>query len=225
MKGETPTLQIDSLTRTEARQAAARSRFYKLLAEGFEFPSADLHASLRGGDYARALESAAQALPYRVVLPLEALQAPDDHAELEAEYIRLFDVGLRGRPPCPLYEGEHRGGARMQVMEELVRFYEHFGLALSVEQRELPDHLTVELEFLHYLTFREAAALEAGRDAGSYRRAQKDFLERHPCQWLPRWYAKLVEERAGRPFAALGAIGADLARRDLAHLAALAPSP
>jgi DMSO reductase family type II enzyme chaperone len=105
-----------------------------------------------------------------------------------------------------------------QVMEDLLRFYEHFGLALSLERRELPDHLTVELEFLHYLTFKEVAALTRGLDPSPYRRAQRDFLERHPTRWLPRLRAKISQERALPPFTALVGTANDFVHADLAHL-------
>ena len=46
----------------------------------------------------------------------------------------------------------------MKSMEEVIRFYNYFGLKLSDERRIPPDHLATELEFLHYLTFRQAAS-------------------------------------------------------------------
>lgn len=79
----------------------------------------------------------------------------------------------------------------MKTMEEAVRFYNHFGLTLAETPRELPDHLTTELEFLHFLAFREAEAREGGDDPGAFLRAQRDFLERHPGRWLPRLRERL----------------------------------
>ena len=45
-------------------------------------------------------------------------------------------------------------------MLEVSEFYKHFGLNMNQEEgkRELPDHLCAELEFLHFLTFKEAQA-------------------------------------------------------------------
>ena len=94
--------------------------------------------------------------------------------DLHHELFDLFEVGASG-PPCALYGGLH-SEARMKTMEEALRFYHHFGLTLSEAARELPDHLSTQLEFLHFLAFREAEALDSGLDAGPYRRAQRDFV-------------------------------------------------
>lgn len=214
-------IQIDPSHSPEAIDSANRSRLYAVLADTFRFPTPEFHDLVRGSAYRDWLRTLAASLPYPLAIADDALAAPSGYVDLQAEYIRLFDVGPKGRPPCTLYEGEYRGGARMQVMEELVRFYDHFGLTLSAEQRELPDHLTVELEFLHYLTFKETAALERGLDPDAYRRAEIDFLARHPSRWLPRVRAKVVEERAEPPFAALVCAAVDFVRADLAYLQSL----
>jgi DMSO reductase family type II enzyme chaperone len=221
---DSPTIETEPSHGGDAIHAAVRSHVYLLLAEPFRFPSAELHGSILDGTYATDIRRAALRLPYAFSVPDDSLVAATDYVDLQAEYIRLFDVGAKGRPPCSLYEGEHHGGARMRVMEELVRFYEHFGLELS--KRELPDHLSVELEFLHFLTFKEAAALEHGGDPGPYRRAETDFLVRHPARWLPAANAKAVAERASPPFGALLALTDGFLRAEVAHLRRVAdPRP
>jgi DMSO reductase family type II enzyme chaperone len=219
-----PVIEIDPSLSPAALDAANRSRFYVLLAEGFRFPSVEFHGLVRSSAYANRLLEVAACLPYPVPLAEGALATPGEYAELQAEYIRLFDVGRKGHPPCTLYEGEYRSGARMQVMEELVRFYDHFDLSLSAEERELPDHLSVELEFLHYLTFKESAALERGLDPAAYRRAQFDFLGRHPSRLLPLLRAKIDEQHADPPFPALLALTDEFVRADLAYLGSLRTS-
>ena len=84
----------------------------------------------------------------------------------------------------------------MKTMEEAVRFYNHFGLSLAENPHELPDHLITELEFLHFLAFREAETIEQGGDPGAFRRAQRDFVTRHPGRWVPRLRAKLEEHES-----------------------------
>jgi DMSO reductase family type II enzyme chaperone len=79
----------------------------------------------------------------------------------------------------------------MKTMEEVVRFYNHFDLTLSESPRELPDHVTTELEFLHFLAFREAQAIEQGAEPDPFRRAQRDFIARHLGRWVPKLRAKL----------------------------------
>ncbi len=179
----------------EREDAVARSAVYKLIAEAFEYPDDEYAQRVREGKFARALEEAFGALAPELCddVEREALRDAGEDDALAIEYTRLFDVGASG-PPCPLYGGLY-GGARMKTMEEAVRFYNHFGLKLSERPRELPDHLGTQLEFLHYLAFREAEALESGDDSGAYRRALRDFVERHPGSWVPKLLDRLEQQR------------------------------
>jgi DMSO reductase family type II enzyme chaperone len=138
--------------------------------------------------------------------------SPDD---FQAEYNRLFEVGTMGGPPCPLFGGLYDRD-RMRVMEELVRFYNYFGLGLA--QRQLPDHITVELEFMHYLTYKEAEAHQNGADQGSYQRAEKDFVERHLGKWVPVLHQKLAGCQPLPFFADLVAWTEDFLGRDRQYL-------
>jgi nitrate reductase assembly molybdenum cofactor insertion protein NarJ len=54
---------------------------------------------------------------------------------------------------------------RSALFDELVRFYAHFGLARE-ECAELPDHLGVELEFMHFSCWLEHGASARGDDLG-----------------------------------------------------------
>jgi DMSO reductase family type II enzyme chaperone len=110
---------------------------------------------------------------------------------LEADYLAAFELG-RGKSPVPLFEGMHRGDqGREGVLEDLLRFYEFFDVKLSETDREYPDHLVTELEFLAWLCMREQAAQREGRDAEPFRRAARDFLARHLAAWLPEFRRKL----------------------------------
>jgi DMSO reductase family type II enzyme chaperone len=88
----------------------------------------------------------------------------------------------------------------MKTMEEAVRFYNHFGLTLSDDPRELPDHVATQLEFLHYLAFQEAQALPGKGDAGPYQRAQRDFLARHPGRWIPKLRERVEAQKPAAYF-------------------------
>lgn len=100
-------------------------------------------------------------------------------ADLRREYSGLFEVGSDG-PPVPIRE-DLQTGQRSGTREDLVRFYDYFGYALAETFAWQPDHLSVELEFMHYLCYREAAA---ETDAVSFQLAQADFSERHLLNWL-----------------------------------------
>jgi DMSO reductase family type II enzyme chaperone len=199
--------------------AAALSQTYQLFLQALTYPDEAHCQWIREGGLADPLRQGFAAISPALEqteerwTPLRGAYSVD---ELAVEYTRLFDAGASG-PPCPLYGGLY-GGARMKTMEEAVRFYNHFGLTLSEKQRELPDHIATELEFLHYLTFREAEALHSDADAGPYRRAQRDFVTRHPGAWLPKLCQRLEKEKAHPFFLAIFGCLADLLAHEGARL-------
>ena len=99
---------------------------------------------------------------------------------LKTAYSRLFEVGNQG-PPVPIRE-DLQTGQRAGTREDLVRFYDFFGYELGEKFAWAPDHLSVELEFMHFLCFRES---EGGERVQSYQLAQADFAERHLLNWVP----------------------------------------
>lgn len=110
---------------------------------------------------------------------------------LEADYLAAFELG-RGKSAVPLFEGMHRGDlGREGVLEDLLRFYEFFDVKLSETDREYPDHLVTELEFLAWLCLQEQDAQREGRDAEPFRCAARDFLTRHLAAWLPEFRRRL----------------------------------
>jgi DMSO reductase family type II enzyme chaperone len=207
-------MTIASLTVEDGPQllAGARSACYRLLAKAFSFPDLELRTAITSGEWEASWRDAAQNLPFEIPADEECDTAVDS---LEEGFIGVFEVGP-GKPFCPLYEGSHRSG-RMKLMEDVVRFFEHFGLRAAPEDQ--PDHLCAELDFMHYLSFKEAAALAHGDAVADLRRAQRDFLDRHLCQWLPRLLARLESSDRAPDFYRRQAVHAvELCRRDLAWL-------
>lgn len=113
--------------------------------------------------------------------------------ELQAEYVAAFETG-REAAAVPLFEGMHRNNeGRAGILEDLLRYYEFFDVRLSEEDRDYPDHLVTELEFLASLCHREWVAQREGWATESLRRAAHDFLERHLALWLPEFTRKLEQ--------------------------------
>lgn len=188
-----------------------RSGIYRLLAQGFRYPTKELFGKSASGDFVQGILGLMSGLPHLNGIAAEEAK-PAERAtkrldgvsfeEFEVNYVRTFDVGFP-EPPCPPYEGVHRKGTeRTAVLLDVSEFYRHFGLGMSSEEgcRELPDHLSAELEFLHFLTFKEAQAREAaGEGAGrekeellrGYILAQKDFIERHLLAWVAAFAEKV----------------------------------
>ena len=214
------TFEIEVDVRSPAVQAGARSHVYGRLAEILAFPTAKLADALASGEWLAEVAAMASHLPFDWPLAdgdgvLNGGSITQER--MEAEYIRLFEVGA-GRPFCPLYEGSHRSG-RMKIMEELVRFYEHFGLLAAAGDQ--PDHVCAELEFMHYLAFKQAAAISAGADAGGLMLAQKEFIERRLCRWLPQVAALVASAEAARFYRPATALASEFCRLDLGWLKAM----
>jgi len=213
---------LTSLEGPEQQLAAARSRAYALFSEGLAYPDDELREILTDGGLARPLRECLTAISSEIADSPErwrALQEVGGTDDLAIEYTRLFDAGASG-PPCPLYGGLYAGD-RMAKMEEAVRFYNHFGLTLSDEQRELPDHITTELEFMHFLAYREVEAMQAGLDPGSYQRAQRDFVVRNLGSWIPKLCERLEKERADAYFQSLLGLLAELLKADERHFSSI----
>lgn len=189
-----------------------RSAVYGMLSLAFKYPTPGAFEGYRNGDYPAALWERISALPHleglvdttaalKIKIPrdLEGIGFQD----FEVGYTRNFDVGAPA-PPCPPYEGIYRKGVeRTALMIEVSEFYKCFGLSMNDEEdkRELPDHLCAELEFLHFLTFKEAQAMEERTPEmlRGYVLAQKDFIERHILSWLPS-FCKKLESSTKLPF-------------------------
>lgn len=205
----------------EETRAAARSSIYGLFQDAIHYPNDDLREALASGELVDLMRKSLTLAEVDFTPEQEcwrALQEVDSTEDLAVEYTRLFDTGASG-PPCPLYGGLY-GGDRLSKMEEIVRFYNHFGLTTAEEVRELPDHLPTQLEFMHYLSYREAEALHAGRDAGPYRRAQRDFAARQLGNWIPKLLERLEEHKASGFFLSLFKLLLDFIAWDVHRLKA-----
>lgn len=94
-----------------------------------------------------------------------------------SDFNAAFDPSV-SEDACALREGAYAGGDQTALFEELMRFYGFFGLARG-EHAQMPDHLCVELEFMHFLTLQQERSAEQTEALESLLRAQHDFLSRH----------------------------------------------
>ena len=202
--------------------AAARSEIYSVLADAFEFPSREFHEKVRNDAFRERVAAAVRALPYSIGIDgdLTALVDASEYVDFQGEYMRLFDVGAV-RPPCPLYGGEWGVGTRKRSMEEAVRFYRFFGMKVDQSTHELPDHVTVELEFLQVMAFTEGMTRARGVDPSPLLRAQCDFIDRHPGRWWPMLQRKLPSESPSPFYATLVALTGAVLAADRAYMRAL----
>lgn len=182
-------LQVEGQETQEAielpdNETTARTGVYQMLARLVSTPDKDIYAGAAAGDWPSRLKDAGKLLPFAIDFGAASVAESVTPQEFEAEYLRLFEVGSgTGGPGAPLFSGFYGGADRMQRLEEVLRFYEYFGLRASPEDPRPADHLSTELEFMKYLTFKEAVT-SSPRLQSSFRRAQHDFLERQLGPWL-----------------------------------------
>lgn len=143
----------------DLERSAVRFRLASLLSG---YPPADLAAR------ARVLTEAGELDPESLPAVLREL-TDASVLELQSSYIDLFD---RRQSGIPLYETEYgRGRALSKGVElaDIAAFYRAFGLDLDAdaELREMPDHLSVELEFYAWLLLKEAHLVRAHATDGA----------------------------------------------------------
>lgn len=222
--------QHTGLFSTNTEPALGRIVMYRLLSLGFRYPTAKAFECFRDGEYLSELIGNLAFLPHLELLADEYRGLGDrvskdlrDVAfqDFEVNYVQTFDVGSP-KPPCPPYEGLYRETERTATMLEVSQFYKHFGLEMNEQDgsRELPDHLCAELEFLHFLAFKEHQAREQNNAElfHGYRLAQRDFLGRHPTTWLPKFCEKLQGSAAVPFYAQLAELTLNIVRSDLEWL-------
>ena len=166
-----------------------RSRMYKLLAVGFSFPGKESQ------QVQTELWTLAKTLYPDMLLPIENTDLLS--AEFESLYINILD-GHDNKLACRPYESAWHGTDRSMQQWEVKKFYLMFGLGLNRDSNEMPDHITNELEFMHYLS---RLAVEAGQgrmgknvNRQQYVHAQRDFLQRHLSKWVPGFCNSLKEK-------------------------------
>lgn len=178
----------------------AISQVYLFLGKCFSYPKEEFYTLLEDERTGEEFRILLNELPFDV--NFKGIPPPSlAQEEFESEYINSFDIAFGPSLPCPLYESAYREEetSPRDITEELLRFYDHFNVKLSDKEKDYPDHLVVELEFMAFLAEKEADALERGKDPAPYRRAQLDFLERHLEKWVHRLDER-VQERVREPF-------------------------
>jgi len=112
--------------------------------------------------------------------------------ELEVEYTRLF---IGPGPHIAPYESVQRGEAQLwgNYTVDVNKFYQRNGYRIADEFKELPDHISVELQFLAHLLQAEKKCLEKGQaeQVREIKAQYQLFLNNHLKQWLPGFTAQI----------------------------------
>lgn len=213
MSASTPPSEIDLPT--------GRSAVYTFLTHGFAFPS-DPHVRRLVDDVAPVLGHIQFDDAVLGDLVTECLVALDrDLPDLAQAHQQLFTI-IEPRD-CPTYETAYRGHdihQQSHVMADVAGFYRAHGLSFGGPERERPDHIAVELEFMSFLTAKEAVAhLELSpEEVGACRHAQHLFLTEHLGTWAPGFGRRVQMTTARSFYQALGALLAAWVEADMSEL-------
>ncbi|MBI5659729.1 MAG: molecular chaperone TorD family protein [Nitrosomonadales bacterium] len=175
-----------------------RSEFYLTLARSFLTPQTEEHYRAMADYLADDLADLDRSLAYGVETQLDALRAAmsklSSHEELLVEYSRMFL-----QPPreatlnvCFPLDGAMMGG----TVSEIEAFYHNHGVERGDHFKDLPDHVSVQLEFVSYLYGRAAEELENGKPETGDEKAAGHFLFEFAMRWTPHFEAGI--EKAGR---------------------------
>lgn len=206
---------------------AARLETYRLIADFYLPPKAGYLEQVV------ELEERLQLVCPDAVAYLPEMQHEIDLMELKVDHARLFVGPFKVLAP-PF------GSVYMESKRELMgassldarKRYQEAGLDLSTDHKEAPDHIATELEFMHFLIFREleSIAKDDFEQAHALAQSQKDFLEKHLGRWTPAFTALVEEHATAGFFKGLARISREFVQQDrqflsetnLAQLAELA---
>jgi len=134
-------------------------------------------------------------------------QKPDKELleELAVEYARLF-LGP-GRHVSPHESVHHEredgqwGSLWGKSTVEVKKLIESTGLDYKDAYKGMPDHISVEFEFIQQVILREEKAWEEAdnKTASDCRQLEKKFIEEHLARWIPIFCDKVIGE-AELPF-------------------------
>jgi TorA maturation chaperone TorD len=187
---------------TSFDQAMLRSAAYDILSQAFLYPAEDTAGAL-----ARKMENlaaGARVLPWPAVAAA-ATAAAGGLRRVDADGMRDAFLAIFGHTvpaDCPPYGAEY-GQAHIfqksQAMADVAAFYQAFGVRPNVGLKDRPDHLSVEMAFMHLLALKEAYALSEGGGAEAAavcRQGQEAFLARQLAPWT-KVFAARATRKAG----------------------------
>ena len=105
-------------------------------------------------------------------------------------------------------------------MGDIAGFYKAFGVELSQDVHERMDHLSVELEFMHFLAYKESYARchDGPEKTQIVVDAQKKFIKDHIGRWVPLFSKMLVKKADSGLFRYMADFTSDWIDFDAAYL-------
>jgi len=183
-------MDIQSIVTNET----ARQDAYKSLANLYHLPEKNIQKNLD------VLTDQLTILNSEAVSYLKNMQAEfdqnDDFDLLKVEFTRLF-IGPYSLPAPPygsVYIENERKVMGDSTMDARKR-YQHFGLDIPANFKNVPDHITVELEFMFFLIFKEIVHIQSNvpDQAQELLLHQKAFHTDLLNIWIPEFTDCVIE--------------------------------
>ena len=209
--GDQKAVKISPKDAPAVDRALCRSKLYLLVSWGYLYPEDDEFLDyLQSGEFVEDGRAALEGLRKELKKiggqeaedRLQAVAAHFDSIEewissegenwniqdLRDEHRRVFSnvIALDCPPYETLFGNDHVFG-QSYVMGDIAGFYSAFGLQLSPDIHERLDHLSVELEFMHYLSYKESYAIlhDGEEKLKTVIEAEKKFVKEHIGRWVP----------------------------------------
>jgi TorA maturation chaperone TorD len=179
--------------------AKQRSTVYGLLAATFRCePTAAFIRQVKDPEFQGALSSSG------IELEEDFFNQPEDELveSLAVEFTRLFLGPGKHISPHESVHHEREDGdwGRLwgKSTVEIKKFIETTGLEYTSVYPGLPDHISVELEFMQKLAERESTAWKENDNKGALYclKIEKKFIEEHLSKWCPDFCDKVTSEAA-----------------------------
>lgn len=191
----------------ELTTAVGRSALYTLLSRALAYPTPANRAELaeQVAPVVSTVETGDAAFDHLVTEVVAALDVP--MAELRNAHGQVF---THIEPPdYPPYESAYDRAdifRQTTVMADVAGFYHAHGLRVGGTERERPDHVVTQLEFMAFMARKEAYALEhlGADEVDECRRTQVVFLRDHLGRWAPSFGRRLSTFSVEAPFPAVG---------------------
>lgn len=175
-----------------------KAEFYLMLARAFLAPMNPAQFEAMMDLLCEDLADLDASLGYGIEAPLAALRSAmsrvASHEELLVEYSSMFLQPPREATlnACYPLDGAMMGG----TVAEIEDFYRRYGVERGDHFKDLPDHVSVQLEFVSYLYGRAAEGIAHGEPDIEAEKAAGHFMHQFVSRWLP--HLELGIEKAGK---------------------------
>lgn len=200
----------DGRNNNDAEIALCRSGLYEALALGFRPTVEETIRRLTSKEQNSMLVELVSIIDGNLVEDVSNLAVEADvesEDKLRSNYYNLF--GHSARSSVPPYETEYGDKSLFQQPHQLADisgFLTAFGLEINVDGHERIDHVSCELEFMCFLTRKEAYAIDNEKSAMLREtvNAERSFLKDHLARFTPMFSHLCIKEDQGGFYGNLG---------------------